>query len=77
MDTFPFQIVRFLPSNKTAPRVDCAFLVSVTGRAHLASARKPVGTTLLVSSKNISLVSLIIQITNCTNCCFKQFYYRG
>lgn len=25
---FPFQIVRFLPSNRTAPRVDCAFLVS-------------------------------------------------
>lgn len=30
MDAFPFQIVRFLPSNNTAPRVDCAFLVSVT-----------------------------------------------
>lgn len=28
-DALPFQIVKFLPSNSTAPRVDCAFLVSV------------------------------------------------
>lgn len=28
-----FQIVRFLPSNSTAPRVDCAFLVSAAARA--------------------------------------------
>lgn len=27
-DALPFQIVKFLPSNSTAPRVDCAFLVS-------------------------------------------------
>lgn len=27
-DTLPFQIVNFLPSNSTAPRADCTFLVS-------------------------------------------------
>lgn len=42
---FPFQIVRFLPSNRTAPRVDCAFLVSVTIHGHPGIARKPVGIT--------------------------------